>query len=133
MPYLEILAECREKIRIHARTLKATDILEECDRLRDRVLPKVGVRFEDEEGAAAAGVKLYDPEELMKELELKRKQEAEKAAEKERKKAEAAAQAAAKDAKYKIPPTEIFKLETDKYSKFDEKVSFVIKKYYRHY
>lgn len=122
IPFLEILSSSRDQIRLHARKLKASDILKECDRLRDEVLPNLGVKFEDEEGASAA-VKMYDREELLKELELKKKLEAEKAAEKERKKAEAAEQAAAKDAKWRIPPEEIFKLETDKYSKFDDKVS----------
>lgn len=43
----------------------------------------------------------------------------EKAAEKERKKAEQLAIQQAKEAQRKIPPTEMFKHETDKYSKFD--------------
>lgn len=50
MPYLSIMAEFRDNVRTHARTLKATDILQECDRLRDDVLPNVGVRLEDVEG-----------------------------------------------------------------------------------
>merc|ERR1719482_963059 len=37
------------------------------------------------------------------------------------KKAEAAAKAAALEAQKKIPPSELFKGETDKYSKFDDK------------
>ena len=50
MPYLSLLAEFRDNIRNHARQLKATDILNECDRLRDDILPNVGVRLEDREG-----------------------------------------------------------------------------------
>lgn len=41
--------------------------------------------------------------------------------EKERKKVELAAAQAAKDAQKKIPPSEMFKCDTDKYSKFDNK------------
>ena len=36
---------------------------------------------------------------------------------------------AAKEAKARIPPWEMFKHETDKYSKFDEQVSFPFFRY----
>ena len=42
--------------------------------------------------------------------------------EKERKKAEAAKKAAEAEAQKRIPPSELFKGETDKYSQFDDKV-----------
>jgi cysteinyl-tRNA synthetase len=44
------MADFRDDIRNHARQLKATDILRVCDRLRDDILPSVGVRLEDREG-----------------------------------------------------------------------------------
>lgn len=50
MPYLDIIAKFRDNIRNQARELKADGILKECDRLRDDVLPDVGVRLEDKEG-----------------------------------------------------------------------------------
>ncbi|KAF2905309.1 hypothetical protein ILUMI_00863 [Ignelater luminosus] len=118
MPYLNIIAEFRENIRNQARSLKATDILKECDNLRDEILPNVGVRLEDREGGGSA-VKLVDKETLLKEKEAKKQAELEKLKEKEKKKAEQAAAQAAKEAQKKIPPTEMFKAETDKYSKFD--------------
>ena len=122
MPYLKVLSEFREKVRNQARTLKATDILLECDRLRDDVLPELGVRLEDDAGSCGK-VKLVNREELLREKEAKKQLEAEKAAEKERKKVEAEKAAAAKEALKKIPPMEMFKSETDKYSKWDENVS----------
>lgn len=64
-----------------------------------------------------------DRDTLLKEREAKRRIELEKAAEKERKKAELAAAQDAKDAQRKIPASEMFKSEMDKYSKFDENVS----------
>lgn len=67
-------------------------------------------------------VKIVDKETLLKEKEAKRQAELEKAAEKEKKKAELAAAQAAKEAQKKIPPSEMFKQETDKYSQFDENV-----------
>lgn len=69
-------------------------------------------------------MKLVDRETLLKEREAKKKLEAEKLAEKERKKKEAAAAQALKEAQKKIPPSEMFKSETDKYSKFDDQVNF---------
>lgn len=123
MPYLSIMAQFRESVRTHAKTLKATPILQECDRLRDEILPNLGIRLEDKEGEASV-VKIVGRETLLKEKEAKKQAELEKAAEKERKKAELAAAQAAKEAQKKIPPSEMFKNETDKYSKFDENVSF---------
>lgn len=124
MPYLSILANFRDNIRVHARTLKATHILTECDKLRDEVLPNVGVRLEDREGEASA-VKLVDKETLLKEKEAKKQAELEKTAEKERKKADLAAAQAAKEAQKKIKSSEMFLNETDKYSKFDEQVTII--------
>jgi hypothetical protein len=75
-------------------------------------------------GGQAAVVKLVDPAELQREREAKAQQEEAKKAEKERKKAEQAALQAQKDAQRKISPQDMFKTETDKYSQFDDKVSY---------
>ncbi|XP_066998786.2 cysteine--tRNA ligase, cytoplasmic [Anabrus simplex] len=120
MPHLVILAEFRDNVRNLARSMKATDILQECDKLRDDVLPYVGVRLEDLEGRPSA-VKLMDPETLLRERTAKKRLEAERAAEKERKTAEQLAAQALREAQKKIKPEEMFRKETDKYSQFDEK------------
>lgn len=120
MPYLVALSDFRTAVREQARTLKATDILQLCDQIRDDILPNLGVRLEDREGNLSA-LKLVDRDVLLKEREAKRAEEARKAAEKERKKAEAAAAQAAKDAQRKINPVDMFRSETDKYSAFDER------------
>ena len=65
MPYLTALANFREDIRNMARVAKNIDILKECDRIRDEVLPKLGVRLEDR--ANQTTVKLEDPEVLERE------------------------------------------------------------------
>lgn len=122
MPYLDILANFREKVRNCAKTLKANDILQECDMLRDDILPNVGVRLEDS-NEETCKIKLVNKEELLKEKEAKKKLELEKALEKERRKMEAAAAASVKEAQRKIPPSNMFRLEKDKYSQFDDKVS----------
>ena len=80
------------------------------------VLPELGVRLEDKDDNTV--IKLVDKNELLKEREEKRLAEAKKKAKIE----EMKALAAEKEAKKKIPPSEMFKSETDKYSKFDDKV-----------
>lgn len=65
-----------------------------------------------------ATIKLVDKDTLLREREEKLRIERKKAEEKEKK----LAQLAEKEAQRKIPPTEMFKKETDKYSKFDDKV-----------
>lgn len=125
MPYLEILANFREKVRNHAKTLKASTILEECDTLRDDILPNIGVRLEDSNNEICK-IKLVNREDLLKEKESKKQMELEKMLEKEKKKAEIAAAAVMKEAQRKIPPSEIFKLERDKYSRFDSNVCRII-------
>ncbi len=122
MPYLHALASFRDNVRKEAINLKAGAILSECDGLRDQVLPDLGVRLEDKENEPTV-IKLVDKEELKREKQLKLEMEERKEKEKERKKAEAAAKQAALDAQKKIPPSEMFKSETDKYSKFDDKVN----------
>lgn len=117
-PYLTALSAFRDAVREHARTVSATEILQLCDRLRDDILPNLGVRLEDRETGPSA-VKLVDRETLLRERDAKRAAEAERAAEKERKRVVAAAAAAAKDAQRRIKPTEMFRHETDKYSAFD--------------
>merc|ERR1711915_797939 len=96
----------RDNVRQSAREIKATEILKECDRLRDDVLPNLGVRLEDKENEATV-IKLVDREQLMKEREEKKAAEEKKRLEKEAKKAEAAAKAAALEAQKKIPPGEL--------------------------
>ena len=120
LPYLSAMADFRDNVRVSAREIKASDILKECDRLRDDVLPNLGVRLEDKE-AAPTVIKLVDRDVLMKEREEKKAVEEKKRLEKEAKKKEAADKAAALEAQKRVPPTEMFKSETDKYSQFDDK------------
>ncbi|NP_001080786.1 cysteine--tRNA ligase, cytoplasmic [Xenopus laevis] len=119
MPYLQVLSQFREGVRQIARQHKVTEVLQLSDLLRDDILPELGVRLEDHEGLPTV-VKLVDRETLLKEKEEKRKAEEEK----QRKKEEAARkkqqQEAAKLEKMKISPSQMFTLETDKYSQFDE-------------
>lgn len=115
MPYLEVLSTFRSRVRDASRDVKATEVLRLCDELRDSVLPELGVRLEDKPDRTV--VKLVSKEELMKEREEKKRIETEK----QRKKQELLEAQRAKDEQRKIPPSEMFKRESDKYSKFDDK------------
>ncbi|KHN83584.1 Cysteine--tRNA ligase, cytoplasmic [Toxocara canis] len=117
MPYLLALADFREKVRNIAREHKVVGILQECDRLRDEVLPGLGVRLEDRSSQTC--VKLVDRETLLREQQQKKAVEAAKQLEKERKLKEKKEKEAAK----RIPPWEMFKRgeEATRYSKYDDK------------
>lgn len=123
LPYLRILAQFRDDIRVESKKQPATagPILGLCDHLRDAILPEVGVRLEDRENAPTA-VKVVDKETLMREREAKRRAAEEKQLEKERKRAELEAQKAAKDAQKRIKPDEMFTVGewVGKYGQFDE-------------
>ncbi len=54
------------------------------------------------------------------------KAEEAKRLEKERKAAQKAKEAAEKEAQKRIPPTELFRRETDKYSQFDDRVRGIV-------
>eukprot|EP00057_Strongylocentrotus_purpuratus_P008029 XP_011662503.1 PREDICTED: cysteine--tRNA ligase, cytoplasmic isoform X2 [Strongylocentrotus purpuratus] len=120
LPYLKVLAEFRQTIRQKARILQATEILQLCDALRDEVLPDLGVRLEDREGENSV-VKLVGRDVLMKERELAKQQAEEKRKKKEEAKKREQEKQAAKEAQGRIPPQEMFRKETDKYSAFDDR------------
>ncbi|XP_045749000.1 cysteine--tRNA ligase, cytoplasmic isoform X1 [Mirounga angustirostris] len=119
MPYLQVLSEFREGVRKIAREQKVPEVLRLSDALRDDILPELGVRFEDHEGLPTV-VKLGDREALLREREEKRRIEEEKRKKKEEAARKKQEQEAAKLARMKIPPSEMFLSESDKYSKFDE-------------
>merc|ERR1712037_183856 len=122
MPYLDALALFRDDVRLAARGIggDAVPILKKCDELRDDVLPLLGVRLEDKENEPTV-IKLVDKEELLREKAEAKAAEEKKRLAKEAKKAEAAAKAAELEAQKRIPPGDLFKDQTDKYSKFDDK------------
>uniref|UniRef100_A0A665TW47 Cysteine--tRNA ligase, cytoplasmic n=1 Tax=Echeneis naucrates TaxID=173247 RepID=A0A665TW47_ECHNA len=119
MPYLDVLSDFRESVRKIAREKKVMELLQLCDSVRDDTLPELGVRLEDHEGLPTV-VKLVDKETLLKEREEKKALEEEKKKKKEEAAKKKQEQELAKLAKMKIPPCEMFRSETDKYSKFDE-------------
>ncbi|XP_016661759.1 cysteine--tRNA ligase, cytoplasmic [Acyrthosiphon pisum] len=118
-PYLNILSDFRDSVRAIARSIGSKDILILCDKLRDETLPDNGVRLEDADGKPTA-IKFVGREAILREKKAKAKAEADKLAEKEKKKKEQDQARAKKEELKKIHPKDLFKLETDKYSEFDE-------------
>ncbi|XP_059831538.1 cysteine--tRNA ligase, cytoplasmic isoform X2 [Hypanus sabinus] len=119
LPYLKVLSDFRENVRQIAREKKVIEVLQLCDTVRDDTLPELGVRFEDHEGLPTV-IKLVDRETLLREREDKKKIEEAKNKKKEEAAQKKKEQEEVKLAKMKIPPKELFQLEKDKYSKFDE-------------
>uniref|UniRef100_A0A665TQT6 Cysteine--tRNA ligase, cytoplasmic n=1 Tax=Echeneis naucrates TaxID=173247 RepID=A0A665TQT6_ECHNA len=114
MPYLDVLSDFRESVRKIAREKKVMELLQLCDSVRDDTLPELGVRLEDHEGNPDFILQSSKNWFSLSQLEEEKKKKKEEAAKKKQE------QELAKLAKMKIPPCEMFRSETDKYSKFDE-------------
>ncbi|GAM22599.1 hypothetical protein SAMD00019534_057740 [Acytostelium subglobosum LB1] len=112
-PVLDATIEFRNQMRTAAAAKDTSKILQTCDSFRDEVLPLLGIKIDDKQGGSVW--KFEDKEVLKKEMLLKKEIEAKKQAEKE----ERAKKEAAKLEKAKIPPSDMFKAETSKYSQFD--------------
>ncbi|KAI9006865.1 tRNA synthetases class I (C) catalytic domain-containing protein [Hyaloraphidium curvatum] len=123
MPYLRVLSGFRDGVREMARSKKPhSDFLALSDKLRDEVLPPLGVVVDDREDGTAL-VKLVDPETIAKEREDKARAQAEKQRKADEIKAREAEKKAAKLAKGEKKPQGLF---TDAesaslYSKWDER------------
>lgn len=119
------MSDFRDSVRSIARSINSKDILVLCDKLRDETLPDNGVRLEDVDGKPTA-IKFVGREAILFERKAKAKVEAEKLTEKERKKKELEQARIRKEELKKVHPKDLFKLETDKYSEFDENVNICI-------
>mmetsp|Transcript_82660 Transcript_82660/g.233652 ORF Transcript_82660/g.233652 Transcript_82660/m.233652 type:complete len:538 (-) Transcript_82660:49-1662(-) len=109
-PYLDALRDFRHDVRttMRAGADKAT-VLGACDRVRDEVLPGLGVRLEDVSDPPSSRWKLDDPKILLKEIEEKKAAEAEAKAAKKGKEIEKARKKVADAEAAMVPPTELLK------------------------
>lgn len=117
LPYVEVIAALREEIRHKAKELKNKELFALCDRIRDDILPELGVRMEDyeTESGLKSRLKFVDKETLMREREERIKAEELKRLAKEEKKTKQT-----KPVEVPIPPQELFLKDKDKYSQFDQ-------------
>jgi len=128
MPYLNVLADFRDQVRQECINAKASgdnpsiSVLKICDKLRDDVLPSLGVRLEDKEGEKTV-IKLVDAEELAREKRLKSEAAEGLRIEKEKKRMEAEERKKNLEDKKKIKPEEMFKMNEfeGQFAKFDDK------------
>ncbi|XP_046850191.1 cysteine--tRNA ligase, cytoplasmic-like [Xenia sp. Carnegie-2017] len=120
LPYVQLLAEFREQVRNIARQEKVSEIMKLCDLLRDEHLPNLGVKLEDQDDSQSSVIKFVDARILKKERQQQLQELERKRREKEKLKLKQEEEKAAKLAKAKIPPSQMFKHEKDKYSAFDE-------------
>jgi cysteinyl-tRNA synthetase len=84
-PLLDAFALFRDQVRTAARDKKLNEsgqtskvILKECDNVRDKVLPMLGVRLEDNVELGKGIWKLADVKTLLKEMERKKQEQKEK-------------------------------------------------------
>jgi len=93
-PIVETFSRFRDAVRSQAIAGKAKEYLELCDKVRDEMLPEVGIQLEDKKDGSV--FKIRDREELLKEMADARAQEEEKQAAKQRLKEEQERQKAEK-------------------------------------
>ena len=120
-PFIDTISQFRDEIRTSAQEKDIKRVFEACDKLRQETLPQLGVRLEDRPGLPTIW-KLYDKNELLKELEKDKK-------EKEEKKQGSKTNASASNQNNKVirrinqfslSAKDWYATQTDKYSKFDE-------------
>lgn len=126
-PILDAFCSFRDDVRSTARKDKTAEsskqILGLSDKVRDEVLPPLGVRLEDRGTDQTSVWKLEDSASLVMEMERKKEAERARRVEIERQKAERVAKAAAELEKGRLSPKDLFRLGEEyvgKYSEFDE-------------
>jgi len=113
-PVLDALASFRKQVREAAIAKDTSKLMSYCDQLRNETLPPLGIRLNDDGKSAwdLIGADILQKEvEMKKELENSKKQAKEAQQKKQQEKLE----------KGRVPPEQLFRDQTDKYSKFDEK------------
>jgi cysteinyl-tRNA synthetase len=118
-PYVDALANFREKVREAGKAKDTVGVLRFCDEVRDETLPTLGIRLEDK--AQGTLWKYEDKDVLLKEKEAKAADAVKKQEEKLKKQEEDAIKKAQLEEQSKIHPEKMYIHQTDVYSKFDEK------------
>ncbi len=120
-PFVDAFVDFREKVRAAAKTKSSpSELLKECDNVRDDTLANLGIRVED--GADSSVWKIDDPETIRKEIEEKRQKAAEAAAKKKMAKVERLEKELQNAEKARLTPAEIFKsgANAEKWGTFDD-------------
>jgi len=118
--YLDAWTKFRDEVRQVASQTKNFDILALCDKIRDDVMPDLGIRIEDISGKPSIW-KLDDPELLIKERDDKRRMAKENALKKIRNKLKKQSADLNKWNTARLTPSQLMNSMKDKYSQFDQK------------
>ena len=113
-PFINTITEFRGEIKdtcIIDKDIKK--VLTICDKLRDEILPNLGVRIEDKGKGEKSVWKIFDKEEYLKEKEKEKEL-------KENKKKQKEAEAKEIELKLSLTAKEYYARQTDKYSEFDK-------------
>ena len=112
-PFINAITDFRGEVKdtcIADKDVKK--VLSICDKLRDEVLPNLGVRIEDKGNKEKSVWKFFDKEEYLKEKEKEKEL-------KENKKKQKEAEAKEREHKLSLTAKEYYATLTDKYSEFD--------------
>jgi len=116
---VDVLSRFRDMVRDLAKDGgKVKELMEECDRLRDDVLPELGIRLEDVSGGPAVW-KLDDPATLIKQRDQKRAQAKAAKLSKVQNQINARQKNLDKWTSASVSAKDTFAAQTDKYSQFD--------------
>ena len=112
-PFINVITEFRGEIKDTCIINKdVKKVLTICDKLRDDVLPILGVRIEDKGKGEKSVWKFFDKEEYLKEKEKEKEL-------KENKKKQKESEAKERELKLSLTAKEYYAMQTDKYSEFD--------------
>ena len=112
-PFINAITEFRGEVKDSCIIDKdVKKVLTICDKLRDDILPNLGVRIEDKGKGEKSVWKFFDKEEYLKEKEKEKEL-------KENKKKQKEAEAKERELKLSLTAKEYFARQTDKYSEFD--------------
>ena len=112
-PFINTITDFRGEVKESCIADKdVKKVLSICDKLRDEVLPNLGVRIEDKGNKEKSVWKFFDKEEYLKEKEKEKEL-------KENKKKQKEAEAKEREHKLSLTAKEYFATLTDKYSEFD--------------
>ena len=112
-PFINAITDFRGEVKDSCISDKdVKKVLSICDKLRDEVLPNLGVRIEDKGNKEKSVWKFFDKEEYLKEKEKEKEL-------KENKKKQKEAEAKEREHKLSLTAKEYYATLTDKYSEFD--------------
>ena len=121
-PFVEAFVDFRDKVRAAAKAKDSDpkDLLAVCDQVRDETMASLGVRVEDSGDSTVW--KMDDPAAIAKEIEEKRRKQAEAKAQKLKKKIETLEKDLEKARLSAVPPTDLFKqgAHADKWGSYDD-------------